>query len=430
MIVCKFGGTSLCDAACFFRVAQILREDESRRVVVPSAPGKRSAKDEKVTDLLLQCHQAARAGEDHAPLFARIRERYAAIAQGIGFGGMLDEALNAIERELPRASRDWTLSRGEYLNGLLLAALLGWSFCDAAEAVFFSPDGRCDLQKTRCELRARMPETGGLVLPGFYGAAADGSIRTFPRGGSDVTGAIAAQALNATLYENWTDVPGVFAADPRIVPDARPIASMSCRELRELSAAGAGVLQEEAVLPVRDAGIPLAVRSTLDSAALGTLILPQRDGAAASVTGVTGRRGFIPIRVEKTLLRADRDAVSCALGALSAFGVTARHLQAGTDALTMVIAETALIPCRDALLNALRQALGAERVETGAPMALLAVVGGAVCENAARILSALSCSGISINMLECAAGGLTLTVGISDDDFEAAVRAVYQDLFA
>ena len=225
VIVCKFGGTSLCDATRFFRVADLIAKDSARRVVVPSAPGKRFAEDEKITDLLLQCYGAGQARAQE--LFAHVRQRYAVIAKELGFAGLLDEQLEQIQRRFRHESLPWALSRGEYLSGLLLAKLLDWSFLDAAQAVFFGADGRCDLEKTESALRAAMPHKGGLVLPGFYGAASDGSIRTFPRGGSDITGAIAARALGASLYENWTDVPGVLAADPRIVPQARVVESLS-----------------------------------------------------------------------------------------------------------------------------------------------------------------------------------------------------------
>ena len=431
VIVCKFGGTSLCDATRFFRVADLIAKDSARRVVVPSAPGKRFAEDEKITDLLLQCYGAGQARAQE--LFAHVRQRYAVIAKELGFAGLLDEQLEQIQRRFRHESLPWALSRGEYLSGLLLAKLLDWSFLDAAQAVFFGADGRCDLEKTESALRAAMPHKGGLVLPGFYGAASDGSIRTFPRGGSDITGAIAARALGASLYENWTDVPGVLAADPRIVPQARVVESLSYRELRELSAMGAGVLQEEAVLPVREAGIPIAVRSTLDPSAPGTLIQPLQTSSPLPVTGVTGRRGFVPIMLEKTLLRSDPLLIQRALETLNTFRVPLEHMPSGVDTLCLLVPECALAPCREALQRALFTALKPDSIELGKPLALLAIVGNGMRGRrgvASQVLDALADDGIRVRMLNYGAGGFTLLIGVDEDDFEDGIRSAYRGAFS
>lgn len=421
MIVCKFGGTSLCDAARFLRTAELLKKDARRRVAVPSAPGRRREGDEKITDLLLACHTCG------AP-FAPVAERFRKIASELGFPGLLDGALGEIASELPRQSRDWTLSRGEYLSGKLLARLMGWKFLDAAQGVFFLPAGGCDMEKTRSALKAALPRDGGLVLPGFYGAAADGTVRTFPRGGSDITGAVAAAALGASLYENWTDVPGVFSADPRVVPEAQPIASLDYRELREISAMGAGVLQEEAVLPVREAGIPIVIRSTREPQAPGTLIHPFGSSSGQAVAGVAARRGFTPVMIEKTLLRADPAFARRALETLERFHVPLEHMLSGVDTLCLVVPEAALAPQKQAVVRALLDALDAETVEAGVPLALAAVVGGGMRGRsgvAARVLAALADAGLRVRMLDYGAGGRTLLFGVDDADCDDAVRAVF-----
>lgn len=425
VIVCKFGGTSLCDAARFFRAVEILRTDARRRVAVPSAPGRRFDGDEKITDLLLACRA------EGAP-FAPVRERFRQIASEAGQPGLLDTPLAEIERELPAHSTAWALSRGEYLSGLLLATLLGWKFLDAAQGVFFAADGKCDMKKTRSALRAALPETGGLVLPGFYGASPDGSVRTFPRGGSDITGAIAAAALDAALYENWTDVPGIFSADPRVVPEATPIASLDYRELRELSALGACVLQEEAVLPVREAGIPIAVRSTRQPQKPGTLVHPLSAPGVSPAVGVTARRGFLPVMVEKTLLRADPAFARKALETLETFGLCPECMPCGVDTLCLVVPQAALAPQKEAVCRALLDALGADSVEVGAPLALAGVVGGAMRGRsgvAARVLAALADAGLRVRLLDYGAGGRTLLFGVNECDCDDAVRAVFRGMF-
>ena len=422
VIVCKFGGTSLCDAARFFRVVEILKKDARRRVVVPSAPGKRFAGDAKVTDLLLACHA------EGAP-FTPVRERMREIAAGVGFPRLLDDALEETQARLAQESRDWALSRGEYLSGLLLAALLDWKFLDAAEGVVFDEDGRCDMHATRAALRKATPRQGGLVLPGFYGATARGEVRTFPRGGSDITGAIAAAALDAELYENWTDVPGVHAADPRIVPQARVAASLDYRQLREMSAMGATVLQEEAALPVREAGIPIVIRSTLEPEKPGTLIQPVR-GETGELAGVAGRRGFVPVTIEKTLLRADPAFARKALEILERFHVPVERTPGDVDSLCMLAPKAALKGNARELVRALLDGLNADSVEIGAPLALVAVVGERMeREGFARVFAALARQSIPVRLIERAPGGRTLLVGVDDADFELAVRAAYRGVF-
>ena len=422
VIVCKFGGTSLCDAARFFRVVEILKKDARRRVVVPSAPGKRFAADTKVTDLLLACHAEGAS-------FAPVRERMREIAAGIGFPRLLDDALEETQARLAQESRDWALSRGEYLSGLLLAALLGWKFLDAAEGIFFGADGRCDMRATCAALRAATPRQGGVVLPGFYGATAEGEIRTFPRGGSDITGAIAAAALDAELYENWTDVPGVHAADPRVVPQARVAASLDYRQLRELSAMGATVLQEEAVFPVREAGIPIAIRSTLEPEKPGTLIQLVQE-AARGPAGVAGRKGFIPVTIEKTLLRADAAFARKALEVMERFETPVERTIGGVDSLCILAPRTALEGKEQAVIRALLDALEADSVAVGAPLALVAVVGEMrESESFARVFAALARQGVPVRLIERAPGGRTLLFGVDDADFELAVRAAYRGVF-
>ena len=410
MRVCKFGGASLCDAAAFRRVRKIVEQNGDRQIIVPSAPGKRNAEDEKITDLLYACQTAAADGRGFSHLFDRIAARYRQIAGDLGLPAP-DEALRAVYGGIRQgASPAWAASRGEWLCARLLSAYLGLPMTDAAEVIRFDRAGRLLEEETQALLQGLTP----CVLPGFYGADAAGEIHTFPRGGSDVTGALAAAALNADVYENWKDVPGVFAADPALVSGARPVGEMTYRELRALSRLGAQVLAEDAVAPVRRAGVALHVRSALEPGHPGTRIHAAfgRERAPAAL-GVTGRTGLTLWRLER--MNGGPELARAALEA----GLSLERLAADEDALCL------LLPGREPLPETLRD--GAERCLERRGLAALSVVGEGLSriDGAARLSHALSAAGLPVLSLHLPPEGLYITAVIPEGEYAAGVRAAY-----
>ena len=307
MLVAKFGGSSLADAKQFVKVKSILLADGDRRYVVPSAPGKRGPEDDKITDLLIACHTAAQSGKPFLHILERIQARYTDIAQELGISMPLADEFATIAKAISEgASLSYAASRGEYLNGMLLAAYIDYPFVDAARVIRFDREGKLLEEETNRLLSDTLHSLPRAVIPGFYGAEEDGTIHTFTRGGSDISGALVARAVNADVYENWTDVTGFRMADPRIVPDALSIASMTYRELRELSYMGASVLHDEAVFPVRRAGIPTNIRNTNDPLHPGTMIHAAAPMAPGHViTGIAGKKGFSIVSVEKDMMNAE-----------------------------------------------------------------------------------------------------------------------------
>ena len=434
-IVAKFGGSSLASAAQFRKVGAILAADPARRFVVASAPGKRDSGDTKVTDLLYRCYDAAAAGEDFVPVLDRIRARFSDIAGELGVAFDLEGELAVIEGQLraePR--RDYMASRGEYLNSKLLAAWLGWPFLDAAACVRFTPEGAFDAETTQDLLSRALAGLDRAVIPGFYGADAAGAIHTFSRGGSDVSGSLAARAAGADLYENWTDVSGVLFTDPRIVRNARPIQYITYRELRELSYMGASVLHEDAVFPVRRAGIPINIRNTNRPQDPGTLIVAALPEGAETVpvTGVAGRKGFEAVLVEKSLMNSEIGFTARLLNIFAQHGVPFEHCPTGIDTMSVVVSEAAFAPQREEILAALREELKPDRVQLEEDLALIAVVGHGMVANkgiAARILGAVTAAGVNIRMIDQGSSELNIILGIDAADYETAVRGIYTEFY-
>lgn len=305
--VVKFGGSSLASAEQFAKVGDIIRADESRKYVVPSAPGKRNSKDTKVTDMLYACYAKAEAGEEFRVPLMKIKERYDSIINGLGLKVTLDEEFKTISKNFKeKAGADYAASRGEYLNGILMADYLGYEFIDSATVIFFDEEGNLDADKTDKVLAKKLSECEKAVIPGFYGIGADGRVKTFSRGGSDITGSIVAKACHASLYENWTDVSGCLVADPRIIDNPQPIHVITYRELRELSYMGASVLHEDAVFPVRKAGIPINIRNTNDPEAEGTLIVESTcQKPEYTITGIAGKKGFVAVSIDKDMMNSE-----------------------------------------------------------------------------------------------------------------------------
>ena len=432
-IVTKFGGSSLSDANQFRKVKDILALDERRVFVVPSAPGKRFAQDEKVTDLLYRVHHLQQNGEDFSATFSLIRERYNQIASDLDLSFDINPYLDAIYADIQQGtSSDYCASRGEYLNGLLLAAFLQYTFVDPKDVIFFTEDGTFDSEKTNNEMSAVLANVPNAVIPGFYGSKPDGSIQTFSRGGSDISGAIVARAVHAEMYENWTDVSGFLMADPRIIPDAHAIEELTYRELRELSYMGATVLHEDSVFPVHRAGIPTNIRNTNTPTDKGTLIGHKvtKKCNPFVITGIAGKSGFSVISVEKAMMNNERGFGRKVLQAVEENGLSFEHLPTGIDTLCVVLASCDLAPVREQLVARIMELAAPDSLTIHDDMSIIATVGRGMIHNpgtAARLFIALSREKVNVRMIDQGSSELSILVGVDDKDFNNAVEAIYRE---
>lgn len=430
--VVKFGGTSLADARQILKVQAIVRNCENRRYVVPSAPGKRSKQDQKITDLLYLCHEHAKQGIAFDDVFKIIADRYLQIVADLGLKLDLKPHLDEVKRRVAGGeSADYTASRGEYLNGLIVADLLGYEFVDAAKIIFFDSRGRFDVERTQQVASEFLSKHTHAVVPGFYGAMPDGSIKTFSRGGSDVTGAIVARAVCAKVYENWTDVSGLLMADPRVVADPKPIQTVTYRELRELAYMGATVLHDEAIFPVRQAGIPINIRNTNEPDHPGTMILPADSQLPTpeSITGIAGRKDFTVITIEKALMNSEVGFGRRLLECLETNGVSFEHMPSGIDTISLVIADSQLNGKLDKVLEDIQIACKPDAYDVDPNMALIATVGRGMAHHpgmAARLFAALGSAGVNIRMIDQGSSELNIIVGVDVEDFEKAMQAIYK----
>lgn len=433
--VVKFGGSSLADANQFRKVAEIIKADPERKYVVPSAPGKRFSDDIKVTDMLYTCYEIASKKGDITEQFNKIKERYNEIISDLEITLSLDEEFGVIEHNLKaKSGRDYAASRGEYLNGIILAAYLGYEFIDAAEVIYFDENGSFLLDKTISELRNRLKNVQHAVIPGFYGVSMNGTIKTFSRGGSDVTGSIVARAVKASLYENWTDVSGFLIADPRIVENPEVIKTITYRELRELSYMGATVLHEDAIFPVRTAGIPINIRNTNDPNAAGTMIVSEDTDLAVSdyiITGIAGKKGFAAVNIEKAMMNSELGFGRKVLEVLEKNDVTFEHVPSGIDTMSIIVNEAMLEGKEGRVISQINKEVHPDSVEIEKDIALIAVVGRGMCKTrgtAARVCASLSHARINIKMIDQGSSELNIIIGVGESDFEEALRRIY-DVF-
>ncbi len=433
MKVAKFGGSSLASAEQFRKVRDILLLDADRRIVVPSAPGKRCATDVKVTDLLYTCSRLAAAGKDIAPAFDAICARYREIADALGLTVDLDAHLSEVRKQIQLgAGADYAASRGEYLNAILLADYLGWDFVDPREGIFFDAEGRLDSARTQERLGALLAGRAHAVVPGFYGCDTHGNVKTFSRGGSDITGAIVSRAVNADLYENWTDVSGCLMADPRIVRNPEPIRYVTYRELRELSYMGASVLHEDAIFPVRIAGIPTNIRNTNDPTAPGTVIGYEAEefDSPYTITGIAGHKNFAIINVEKAMMNAELGFGRRLLQAIEEEGISFEHMPSGIDTMCVVVHEATLEGKKERLMQRIHELCQPDSVEIHSGLALIATVGRGMVRSkgtSARIFNALTRAGVNIRLIDQGSSELNIIVGVDNLDFEVATRAIYRE---
>lgn len=436
MKVVKFGGSSLADAGQIQKAASIIKAEDTRRYVVPSAPGKRFKEDTKVTDMLYQCYALAERGEIFTEQLAAIQARYVSILEGLSMPkDLLDaEFITIGENFRKRFGSDYAASRGEYLNGKLIAAYLGFAFVDAAEVIFFQEDGTLNREKTNQTMRERLSGLDYAVIPGFYGCGADGYVRTFSRGGSDVTGSIVAGAMRADLYENWTDVSGFLVADPRIVENPVGIRTITYTELRELSYMGASVLHEEAIFPVRSAGIPINIRNTNDPTAPGTMIVPEsstEETSAYTITGIAGKKHFSIINLHKDKMNSEVGFCRDVLDVLANHNISMEHMPSSIDAMTVILETKQLEGKREQIMTELRKRVNPDTLEMEDGIALVAVVGHGMYRTrgvAARIFAALAHARVNVKMIDQGSSELNIIIGVENRDFENAVKAIY-DIF-
>lgn len=435
--VVKFGGSSLADANQIKKAAAIIKAEECRRYVVPSAPGKRFSDDIKVTDMLYKCCELAGSGVDFSDDFQLIKDRYNGIIADLGVEMSLDDEFETIVKELKaRPAKDYAASRGEFLNGKVLAKYLGYNFVDAADVIVFDTKGMLLLDETVKAVRSRLKGLDNAVIPGFYGRTTEGVIKTFSRGGSDVTGSIIANAVNADIYENWTDVSGFLVADPRIVENPDAIETITYRELRELAYMGASVLHEDAIFPVRSAGIPINIRNTNRPEDKGTMIVSNdydfsRESLGHTITGIAGKKGFSTINIEKAMMNNEIGFGMKVLNVLYNNGISFEHMPSGIDTMSITVDSAKLEPVREKVLAEIRREVAPDHLEIEDGIAILAVVGRRMKNTrgtVARVFAAMAHARINVKLIDQGSSELNVIIGVSENDLPEAIRRIY-DMF-
>ena len=428
--VVKFGGSSLASAEQFIKVGNIIRADKERAYVVPSAPGKRFSNDTKVTDMLYGCYALADEDKDFSKELAAIKVRYQEIIDGLHLELSLEEEFKTIEKNFKaKAGRDYAASRGEYLNGIIMADYLGYEFIDSAEVIFFKENGEFDADLTDEVLSARLEECPNAVVPGFYGAYADGRVKTFSRGGSDITGSIVAKAVKADVYENWTDVSGFLIADPRIIKDPQVIEVITYKELRELAYMGATVLHEDAIFPVRQQGIPINIRNTNAPADEGTWIVGSTcQKSKYIITGIAGKKGFCAVNIEKDMMNSEIGFGRKVLQSFEENGISFEHVPSGIDTLTVFVHQDEFMHKEQKVVAGIHRLANPDSIDIESDLALIAVVGRGMKSmrgTAGRLFSALAHANINIKMIDQGSSELNIIIGVANEDFENAIRAIY-----
>ena len=431
--VVKFGGSSLANAEQFQKVGDIIRSDESRCYVVPSAPGKRFSADTKVTDLLYTCYGKAEAGEDFTDVLTEIKGRFYEIIKGLNLDLSLEEEFRQIEADFKaHAGNEYAASRGEFLNGKVMAAYLGYEFIDSATVIRFDKNGNFDADKTDKLLSKRLQKCERAVIPGFYGGMEDGTVKTFSRGGSDVTGSLVAKAIHADIYENWTDVSGFLVTDPRIVDNPAVIETITYRELRELSYMGATVLHEDAIFPVRKEGIPINIRNTNRPEDKGTFIVESTCRKPKYViTGIAGKKGFCSINIEKSMMNSEIGFGRKVLQVFEDQGISFEHVPSGIDTMTVYVHQDEFEEKEQQVIAGIHRAVQPDFVEMESDLALIAVVGRGMKSQrgtAGRVFSALAHAHVNVKMIDQGSSELNIIIGVENRDFETAVKAIY-DIF-
>lgn len=431
--VVKFGGSSLASAEQFKKVGDIIHADKERKFVVPSAPGKRDADDTKVTDMLYACYDLADEGKDFKEELKAIKERYREIIDGLSLTLSLEDEFKTISKNFKnKIGRDYAASRGEYLNGIIMATYLGFEFVDAAEVIRFKENGEFESETTNELIRERLGSMKAAVIPGFYGAKADGTVKTFSRGGSDITGSIVARAVKADVYENWTDVSGILVADPRIIYKPEGIETVTYKELRELSYMGFDVLHEDAIFPVRREGIPINIRNTNSPEDEGTWIVESTcQKPKYVITGIAGKKGFCAVNIEKDSMNSEVGFGRKVLQIFEDNGISFEHVPSGIDTMTVFVHQDEFMHKEQKVVSGIHRLADPDAIDIEADLALIAVVGRGMKSTrgtAGRIFSALAHANVNVKMIDQGSSELNIIIGVTNADFETAIKAIY-DIF-
>ncbi|EHO17694.1 aspartate kinase [Stomatobaculum longum] len=428
--VVKFGGSSLASAEQFKKVGEIIRSDAARRYVVPSAPGKRHSGDTKVTDLLYQLYDSTEDEALFQETLEEIKGRYQEIIDGLSLDLDLSAEFAELEKNFrAQCGREYAASRGEYLNGHVMAAYLGFPFVDPADMILFHNDGTLNAEETESAVAERLKDYDCAVVPGFYGRKEDGSIATFSRGGSDVTGSVIAGAIHADLYENWTDVSGFLCADPHIVEDPAVIETITYQELRELSYMGAGVMHEDAIFPVRKEGIPINIRNTNRPEDSGTMIVSSTCRKPRyTITGIAGKKGFCSITVDKDMMNSEIGFCRKVLQVFEDNDISLEHMPSGIDSMTIVVHQSEFLDHEQKIVTGIHRAVHPDQIILEDDLALIAVVGRGMKDQrgtAARVFAALTHERINVKMIDQGSSEFNIIIGVKGRDFENAIRAIY-----
>ena len=431
--VVKFGGSSLASAEQFQKVGEIIHEDPNRVYVVPSAPGKRNSGDKKVTDMLYACYALAEEDQDFSVILADIKARYDDIIAGLKLKTNLNDEFKTIHKNFKmKTGKDYAASRGEYLNGIIMADYLSYTFVDAATVVSFDKAGNFDAEKTNQQMSKKLLKVEKAVIPGFYGAMPDGSIKTFSRGGSDITGSIVARAVKADVYENWTDVSGFLVADPRIISHPANIETITYTELRELAYMGASVLHEDSIFPVGKEGIPINIRNTNRPEDNGTWIVESTAKKSKyTITGITGKKGFCCVNISKDMMNSEVGFVRKVLQAFEDQEISIEHVPSGIDTMTVFVHQDEFIDKEQNVVSEIHRMAKPDLLEIESDLALIAVVGRGMKSTrgtAGRIFSALAHANVNVRMIDQGSSELNIIIGVENRDFEKAIRAIY-DIF-
>ena len=436
MIVCKFGGTSLADATRIRRAAAIVLREKARRFVVVSAPGKRYSGDIKITDILYECHKEVEKNGSCGAAFQLIRSRFNSIVRELNIDFDINSVLDETEARINSENdEDFTASRGEYLSARVMAEVLGAKFVDAEDVIFFDKKGAYDAERSEKAINEALRGAERAVFPGFYGRGANGKVKTFSRGGSDISGAIVARAVNATVYENWTDVSGFLACDPRIVDSPRRIKALSYKELRELSYMGANVLHSESIFPVRKANIPIHIKNTFRPEDEGTLIQPSvyYTPSGSIVTGIAGKKDFTVIFIEKSLMNSQIGFVRKVLSVLEKYNIPVEHIPSGIDTMSVVVESSALKQGKlDLDLHGIDEAVSPDTMRVTEDIALIATVGHGMSSSvgtSARLFKAMAAAEINVKMIDQGSSELNIIVGVKNEDCDKCIRAIYREFF-
>ena len=433
--VAKFGGSSVADGIQLTKTKQIITQDPDRRYIVVSAPGKRYESDNKITDILYLCKTHIEHNLPYDQLFQVVADRFMAVQINLGIKVDLFRYFDELRENLKQnPSADYIASRGEYLNAVLVAAFLGYDFVDTKDLIKFDAKGKLMMPETDEAIRAELAKHERAVLPGFYGSLPDGSVKTFSRGGSDITGALVARAMAADVYENWTDVSGFLMADPRIVKNPEQIRKISYKELRELSYMGASVLHEDAIYPARMANVPINIRNTNAPEDPGTMITSEAEAygdgdAGRIITGIAGSKDFTVVALYKNMMSSERGFVRRILGILDDYDINFEHLPSGIDTVSVVMSNQSINGRLDEVLDEFRTRLRPDSIDVFENMALIATVGHGMSFRpgvSARLFTALADAGVNIRMIDQGSSEMNIIVGVENKDFETAIHAIYQ----